>query len=311
MILVFYPLANLVYHIVVTSIVDQAAAYGAQPEISARSLLVTVFGDSIAPAGGEVWLGDLIKLVEPFTFSERLIRTSIYRLGSEGWFDTERVGRRSRYALSATGRSDFAAAERRIYHPPIDDWNGEWTIVFANTDNLADESKTAFVSALRWLGFGRLAAGVFGSPTATPEIVESAARRASLQSCPPTATARFSDLGALVDQASFAADFGIADSVASYESFVAKWEGAESANTANGQDAFLVRTMLVHDFRRARLADSDLPGSLLPAGWAGHDAYRRAASVFNAVDATAHTWLAKTWGLSAEPLGRFSTPIEL
>ena len=305
MILSFRILASYVYHIVVTSIVEQAASYGEQPEISARSLLVTVFGDSIAPAGGEVWLGDLIKLVEPFSFSERLVRTSIYRLAAEGWFATERVGRRSRYSLSPTGRHEFVVAERRIYHPPADDWDGEWTIVFANVDQLGDDAKPGFLSALRWLGFGRLAAGVFGSPTATIEDVEYAATRSGLTTCPPTATARFADLATLVDQASFATDFGLAESIVTYESFVEKWDSAAATSIENGQDAFLVRTMMVHDFRRARLADPDLPVAILPNGWAGRDAYRRAANVFAAVDEAANTWLAESWELPTLSINRF------
>ncbi len=310
MILIPCHLASLVYHIFMTPIVDQAAAYGAQPEISARSLLVTVFGDSIAPAGGVVWLGDLIKLVEPFAFSDRLVRTSIYRLGTEGWFDTERVGRRSRYSLSPTGRQEFAAAERRIYHPPVDDWNGDWTIVLSNTDQLDDDAKPSFVAALRWLGFGQLAAGVFGSPTATVDDVESAARRSALASCPPTATARFADLTALVDQASFAADFGLADSIASYGSFVQTWGRDGVGQAATGQEAFLIRTMLVHDFRRARLADPALPEALLPTGWDGGDAYALAAKIFGRVNDAANKWLADDWQLSAAPAGRFATPVE-
>jgi phenylacetic acid degradation operon negative regulatory protein len=46
----------------------------------ARSLLVTVFGDSVAPHGGRAWLGSLIGLLAPFGISERLVRTSVYRL---------------------------------------------------------------------------------------------------------------------------------------------------------------------------------------------------------------------------------------
>src|SRR5207302_3499292 len=49
----------------------------------ARSLIVTVWGDTIAPHGGSVWLSGLIRLLAPFDINERLTRTSVYRLRSE------------------------------------------------------------------------------------------------------------------------------------------------------------------------------------------------------------------------------------
>ena len=42
----------------------------------ARSLIVTVWGDALAPHGGTVWLAGLIRLMAPFGINERLVRTS-------------------------------------------------------------------------------------------------------------------------------------------------------------------------------------------------------------------------------------------
>src|SRR5213080_3968262 len=47
--------------------------------LRAKSLVTTVFGDSIAPHGGAVWLGSLIELLAPFGISDRLVRTSVFR----------------------------------------------------------------------------------------------------------------------------------------------------------------------------------------------------------------------------------------
>jgi phenylacetic acid degradation operon negative regulatory protein len=46
----------------------------------AKSLLVTVWGDAIAPHGAGIWLGSLIQLVAPLGLNERLVRTSVLRL---------------------------------------------------------------------------------------------------------------------------------------------------------------------------------------------------------------------------------------
>lgn len=306
MILVSDKDASLVYHIVVPTIDARASRYSERADITARSLLVTVFGDSIAPAGGKIWIGDLIKLIKPFSFSDRLVRTSVFRLGADGWFDTERIGRRSRYSLSATARLEFEAADRRIYYPPADNWDNEWTIVFANENELDDTGKAAFARALRWQGFGRLAAGVFASPTAAPDAVGSAAARVGLTVPLPIARARFDDLGTLLHRESFSADFGLDESAEAYETFLDAWKWFKTVDTDDGNAAFLVRSMMVNDFRRARLADPELPKPLLPANWSGGAAYERAAEIFHEVDGAASEYLAAEWSLVSPSTDRFA-----
>src|SRR6266700_1950701 len=71
---------------------------GADPEITrwaqrtlkadpprAKSLIVTVWGDALAPHGSAVWLAGLIRLMAPFGINERLVRTSVFRLSQDGW----------------------------------------------------------------------------------------------------------------------------------------------------------------------------------------------------------------------------------
>ncbi|MCE2516108.1 MAG: hypothetical protein J4F37_14075 [Acidobacteria bacterium] len=77
-----------------------------EPDISARSVLVTVLGDSVLPVTKTLWLSSLFQLAKPFGFSERLVRTSMFRLVAEGWMTNERIGRRSR----ASPRTPTAAS---------------------------------------------------------------------------------------------------------------------------------------------------------------------------------------------------------
>src|SRR5690349_87804 len=58
----------------------------------ARSLIVTVWGDALAPHGGEAWLAGLIRLLAPFGINERLTRTSVFRLARDGWLEGETHG---------------------------------------------------------------------------------------------------------------------------------------------------------------------------------------------------------------------------
>src|SRR5213592_2799443 len=73
----------------------------------AKSLIVTVWGDALAPHGGVVWLSRLIRLMASFGMSERLVRTSVFRLVRDGWLKGQTVGRRSRYRLTREGARRF------------------------------------------------------------------------------------------------------------------------------------------------------------------------------------------------------------
>src|ERR1700720_4019284 len=103
--------------------------FRAQRPLRAGSLLITVFGDSIAPRGGAVTLGSLIRLAAPFGLTERLVRTSVARLAREGWLRAARSGRRSEYRLSREGAERFTQATQRIYGAAEPVWDGRWTIL--------------------------------------------------------------------------------------------------------------------------------------------------------------------------------------
>ena len=70
-----------------------------------------------------MWLGSLIKVLEPLGISHRLVRTAAYRLVQDGILTSEQEGRRSFYTLTADGRRQFEEASERIYSRS-DDVNG-------------------------------------------------------------------------------------------------------------------------------------------------------------------------------------------
>jgi phenylacetic acid degradation operon negative regulatory protein len=136
--------------------------FKSQRPIRGGSLLVTIFGDAIAPRGGVATLGSLIQLAHPFGLTERLVRTSVARLAQDGWLIARRDGRRSEYRLTASGEQRFAEATRRIYGKSPASWDGQWTLLLLpptasrRRDNLREQ--------LRWLGFGQLGPGLFAHP---------------------------------------------------------------------------------------------------------------------------------------------------
>ena len=78
------------------------------------SLIITIYGDFIAPHGGTVWLGSFIRLVQALGLNERMVRTSVYRLSQEKWLVSQQLGRKSYYSLTTSGRRRFEHAYRRI-----------------------------------------------------------------------------------------------------------------------------------------------------------------------------------------------------
>lgn len=260
-----------------------AAEWGEQT--SARSVLVTLFGDSIAPLGGEIWLADLFDLIEPFGFTQRLIRTSMFRLVSEGWLDNERVGRRSRYRLTPFAALEFADADRRIYRRGSPAWDEQWSLVLTDTDLTTGDDRERLVNHLRWHGFVEIAPGVWALPEPKPDAANELLDRLGLASRPPVAQANFDRLGELVDEGLFRASFDLGETEAVYRQFVERF-----APLAQGDlgalaplAALAVRTMVVHDLRRARLADPELPAALLPDQWVGDRAFELASGLYRRV----------------------------
>ncbi|EQD66639.1 phenylacetic acid degradation transcriptional repressor [mine drainage metagenome] len=126
--------------------------FRAQRPLRSGSLLMTIFGDAIAPRGGRITLGSLIRLAEPFGLAERLVRTAVARLAAADWLLSVRAGRHSEYRLTETGRAVFAEATARIYAPNPSAWHGRWTLL-ALAAGRADRS--GLRAALRGSASGR------------------------------------------------------------------------------------------------------------------------------------------------------------
>lgn len=267
------------------------ARFRRQQPVRAGSLLVTVFGDAIAPRGGAVSLQSLIELVAPFGLAERLVRTSVARLASDDWLASRKVGRLSEYRLSDAGRQRFSEATRRIYAGPASHWSGRWTLILITG---LDAGRRAQVrEALRWEGFGELEAGVLAHPALTPAEARSHLAVAGLDEGPIVLESIAADPDA--DLRLVAQGWDLTELSARYTRLIRAFEplaelGRRGA-TLSPQDAFLVRTLLIHEYRKVHLRDPLLPASLLPSQWPGSEAYDLCRRVYAAVCTGAETHL--------------------
>lgn len=252
------------------------------PDISARSVLVTIFGDTILPVTNSFWLAQLFQLTEALGFNDRLIRTSMFRLAAEDWLTNERVGRQSRYTLTPLAVRESEQASFRIYHQNAPDWSGSWTLVMFGGADMELGERQSLTTHLQWNGFFPLGTDLMVSPADDPGPVTELLELMDTKARVAVATAEFVDLAALVDGGFFAEAFNTEAIESDYRQFIERYEGVGSvAAVCSPLEAFAIRTILVHDLRRIRLRAPDIPADLLPENWAGHQAYSTAAELYH------------------------------
>jgi phenylacetic acid degradation operon negative regulatory protein len=212
--------------------------------------------------------------------SERLVRTSVFRLAEEGWLASRREGRRSRYSLTPTGQRRFEQASRRIYTPPEPGWDGGWTLVLLPRGGDGSSRRAELRRELEWEGFAAVAPGLFAHPRADPrslgEILASLelGREAfvfAARGPGAAAGAGARPLRDLVEQY-WDLDLRAGDYRRFLDRFARVPDALRGAPPAP-EVAFVVRTLLVHSFRRVVLHDPLFPDELLPSSWPGPAAY--------------------------------------
>ncbi len=253
-----------------------------QSRMNAGSLIISVFGDAVLPRGGRIGLGSLIQLLTPLGVSDRLIRTSIFRLVKEEWMYSEAIGRRADYMLTPAGLRRFEESARQIYAAESPAWDHRWRLILS-VGELDTKQRERLKRALFWQGFGAIGTDCFVHPSADLVTVMDALTTEGmgdlLKHLMPL-TSEMSDTEKkesetdtdLVKRAWNLGQLGSA-----YAQFVKQYQPMlkqlQSANThASDESQFLLRTLLIHDYRRLLLRDPELPKVLLPQDWSGQEA---------------------------------------
>lgn len=242
--------------------------------LRAKSLIVTVYGDGILPHGGSTWLGSLIRLVEPLGLSERMVRTAVFRLTKDQWLQATQIGRRSYYSITDVGRARFEAAHRRIYAAPQQPWDGEWMLVHTTCCGLETDAREGLRRDLVWQGFGTLAPAVMAHPSPDREALTLALREHDAEDKVVLMRAQADRLTSTANLKSLVRTCWDLDQlVEDYNAFLDRfrplWRALEAQESPDPQCCFLVRTLLIHDYRRILLRDPMLPQEVLPPDWPG------------------------------------------
>lgn len=261
------------------------------------SLVITVFGDSIAPHGGSIWLGSLIQALAPLGINERLVRTSVYRLVQEGWLDVTRIGRRSYYNLTEAGKNQFDKADRRIYSAERPDWNGQWTLVYCAS--VPAEKKDELRKSLEWQGFGQLAPELFAHPTSSEQSLDETLQEMNLFDDVIVMTAEPRHVSSRKALKQLARNrWGLDELEQEYRRFLVMFRSVQQAlgslDEIEPPISFQLRTLLIHEYRRILLRDTDLPEELLPSGWPGISAQHLTVNLYGVLGPGAEHYLQST-----------------
>ena len=238
--------------------------------LRANSVLITVYGDVMAQRGQAVWLGSLIQLADLFGLSSRLVRTSAFRLTADDWLSCTRLGRRSFYNLSEVGLQRVQHAERRIYDFEMPAWEERWTLAILSP-RLAASSRLHLKRELRWEGFGELSPNVFAHPHASHASLQDIIRAArAVDQVVVLSAESIAGYSRKPLQTVMHAIFKLDQVEAAFAQFVARFKPLlKQAPNLKPVEAFFVRTLLIHEYRKVLLRDPNLPQALLPDGWSG------------------------------------------
>jgi phenylacetic acid degradation operon negative regulatory protein len=244
----------------------------------ATSLLLTMLGEFVRPADGAVWTSTIVAGLETVGITERNARQAVARLGDQGIVEPERVGRRTRWHLTAAGTVLLSTGAERIYSfgRRADDWDGTWLLVICSVPETQRAIRHRFRTQLTFEGFGFLSPTIAVSPhvdreKAANDII------AGLDLAESAFTFVASSGSLTPDRTILASAWDLDELAARYDEFVRRF-GANVTPVESGAEAFGDIVLLVDTWRRFPFADPELPSELLPAGWIG----TRAHAVFDA-----------------------------
>ena len=243
---------------------------------SAKALLLTILGEFVLPRDGRAWTQSLVDGLATHGVGERNARQAIARTADQGFIESERVGRRARWCLTARGLELLTVGTARIYGfgTDGDEWDEHWLVVLCAVPEDQRAKRHHLRSRLAFAGFGFLTPTVAISPHSDREALANAVLRdLDLVGASAVFHAEAGSLTPARDLLSRAWDL---DELArEYEAFVAAFGGRRPSTD---DDRFAALVGLVHEWRRFPFVDPEIPERLLPRRWPG----RRAKQTFDA-----------------------------
>ncbi|MGH3204530.1 MAG: PaaX family transcriptional regulator [Streptosporangiaceae bacterium] len=236
---------------------------------SARGLLLTLLGEFVLPGGGTAWTSAVLASFARLGIEEKTTRQALMRTAASGWLDPEKVGRRTRWRVTASAQKMLTEGADRIYSftGPAQSWDGRWLLVYARIPESDRRARHVVRSRLAWAGFGSPGPGLWISPHPDREAEAiGVLREAGVAADAHVFVARRSGLADV--QVMVAAAWNLDAIEGRYEEFIEEFRATAPA------DVLARQVEIVHAWRRFPSIDPVLPRELLPARWSGLKAAR-------------------------------------
>ncbi|SDO41510.1 transcriptional regulator, PaaX family [Klenkia soli] len=245
---------------------------------SPQRLLSTLLGEYWSDTDDALPLGALVDLLQEFGISETSARATVTRLAKRGMLEMERVGRLTRYRMTADGRQDvgeqggairdFAAVPR--------DWDGRWTVAAFSVPEDQRQLRHHLRSYLRWLGFASLFDGLWVAPRGSTATLEQVFRTVGVDQF---AVFRTSDDPCGREPLTA---WDLTGVETAYRTFVTEHRpllhGVADSTPAS---ALVTRTRVFEAWRTFPALDPDLPQAWLPEGWPRAEAREVFVGLYN------------------------------
>lgn len=257
--------------------------------LSGTSLISTIFGDSVLHRGGNISLASLIQLLELFGFNDRAVRTSVFRLVKNDWLCSDKIGRTSFYRITASSRSTYLQAEQRIYNDQMKEWDHYWDLILMSS--LDTENKALLKKELEWLGFANISTNLMAYPGCNS--IELQRLLVDLNMSEQVVVFKAETLQLFNNSVDtigrmLRTNWPIDELRQRYLQFLDIFREIgvllmQENEQLEPVQAFQIRTLLIHYYRRILLKDPALPLELLPTDWPAISARTLSMNIYKKV----------------------------
>jgi phenylacetic acid degradation operon negative regulatory protein len=236
----------------------RAVGFDPQPQ----DLVMTFLGAYVIPHDRLVWSGGLVTLLGEFGFSTSAARVALARMVRRGSLDRSKAGRLVSYRPTLRTVALLEEGDRRIFSLGREPHRADlWTVLWHAIPEERRLERARLARRLRFLGFGSVQDGMWISPHDREREVVSLIDALQVGGYTgvmlgrPAASLDFRAL------ASRAWDLDALDG--RYRAFIDAFPNR--VGRSDDREAFLLRTRLVHVFRRFPALDPELPDELMHA----------------------------------------------
>ena len=269
------------------------------PAASARSLLVTVWGDTVRPLGDEIGAVTLVRLMAPLGLSPRAVRAAMSRMTRRGWLTRRRAGRRAFYALTQAGALRLEQGVRRVYRATAERWDGRWRLLTYVIPEERRAARDRLRRELVWLGLGPLSRSTWVTTRDLAAVLREVSAARGLDGSVALFDAH--NLGPADDRVLVARCWDLDAIAARYRRFIATVRPRAAslrrrvrAGTISDDACFAEKIWLVHEYRKFLFVDPGLPDRLLPARRSDREAAALFRRTYSLLAPRAHRFVTRT-----------------